>query len=88
MPLFHKIENLIHSTATEIEALKREISTVENDNVEEKVTQLINSYVTNITAALNGTTLFNVSANGFTLEEEKKACNCLDWPNYALDLPI
>ncbi|KAL0490286.1 dynamin, partial [Acrasis kona] len=88
VPILNKMEEALQHRKVRLERITHEMDQVKNDNLEQAAVKIINTYITNVSAALNGTNLFDTMKNGYTLEEEKKESTCTSWPNYDLDLRI
>lgn len=68
--------------------LVSEIERMEQENVEQIISNTICSYLAKVHKALEGTVEFDAATNGMTLDEEKHESNCDGWTNYSLDIPV
>lgn len=88
LPIVNRVQLSLEKRQILAKVLTSEIERMEQENVEQIISNTICSYLAKVHKALEGTVEFDAAANGMSLDEEKRESNCDGWTNYSLDIPV
>jgi hypothetical protein len=88
IPVINYLEQIYIKKEKIKQKIQKDVEDSKNEDIEKTVTHLINEYINLTHLCLKGTTKFDPSKNGFSLEEEREKSGCAKWPNFDLDIKI